>query len=500
MITDVSKSSKEQLFDLVMGSNPEANPIVPFNKIDFTDPIFMDAETGIAQAEIYAIPNSGLRGSVEIIYGKLNLADFLIIEDTPTVYLQKDATKADMVVAFNQLYGSALTLEDYAAIGGFPGTITDVGETVSLIAKDTSLAYYGSIDIVVKLLTYPLGNFISNTDLGNFTLAGVHYNQTITFTNPGTKNFDDELTLSATASSGLAVSYESMTPAVCSVDEEGIVGFNKAGTCTIKATQEGNETFYPASPVSQDFTVNAVVPGQPTITGLTGGADAVTVEFAAPIYIGGSDIIDYRVSVNPGSHVVDGNASPIVVGGLVRNTSYTATVQARNVAGYGEGIDSDPFTTTNDVYLDSDITTPNLTGLSYGVSGTPSGTVGLQYTYALDLTSAYQTLQALTQGTVLTQTQGADIVTAVQYADLDGAFRSLWKSTTATTGNSLLWNLQGATVVYNGLNNITSKPTNPQFKYVMELQLRNDVTAPIGRIYLHYNIPIDPTNVINPNE
>ncbi|MGA2736652.1 MAG: SBBP repeat-containing protein [Bryobacteraceae bacterium] len=61
-------------------------------------------------------------------------------------------------------------------------------------------------------------------------------------------------TVSATASSGLAVSFASTTPGVCSVSV-ATVTVAALGTCTIQATQAGNTTYAPATPVSQSFQV-----------------------------------------------------------------------------------------------------------------------------------------------------------------------------------------------------------------------------------------------------
>jgi len=348
MPTDISKSSKEQLYDLVMENNPGKQQEAPFNKIGFDAPSFIDAEHGLAQITMFAIPDSGLNGSVVLDYGKLNLQDLLTINDDPTVYLPAGSNKADLVVAFNQLYGTALDVSDYAAIPGIL-PITDEGQTTSLTAKLTSFAYYGSIVVTYKLLTFPLGNFITNTDIGGLTLPIIQREQTITFTNPGTVDFDDELTLTATASSLLPVDYESLTPLVCSVDGSGEINFIKAGMCTIKATQEGNEYFYPATPVNQSFSINAVVPNDPTILGVSGGAGKITVAFSAPTFTGGADLMDYRVTVNPGGHVESGSSSPIVVEGLASNTEYVATLQAQNNAGYSAGVDSIPVFTTNEL-------------------------------------------------------------------------------------------------------------------------------------------------------
>jgi hypothetical protein len=61
--------------------------------------------------------------------------------------------------------------------------------------------------------------------------------------------------LSATASSGLMVTFASATPSVCTVSGN-IVTIIAVGTCSITATQAGNATYAAAVPVTQSFTIN----------------------------------------------------------------------------------------------------------------------------------------------------------------------------------------------------------------------------------------------------
>ena len=68
--------------------------------------------------------------------------------------------------------------------------------------------------------------------------------------------------VSATASSGLAVSFAATTPAVCTVSG-ATVTLVSGGTCTIQATQAGNGNYAAATPVSQSFQVTQ---GSQTIT------------------------------------------------------------------------------------------------------------------------------------------------------------------------------------------------------------------------------------------
>ncbi|HTP52881.1 MAG TPA: hypothetical protein VMK42_19485 [Anaeromyxobacteraceae bacterium] len=79
--------------------------------------------------------------------------------------------------------------------------------------------------------------------------------QTITFaTAPSPPANQASATVSATASSGLPVSYRSTTPSVCLVDSDsGLVTATTSGSCTIAANQSGNSTYAPAPQVTQDI-------------------------------------------------------------------------------------------------------------------------------------------------------------------------------------------------------------------------------------------------------
>lgn len=79
--------------------------------------------------------------------------------------------------------------------------------------------------------------------------------QTITFATLGDELLDGPpITLTAASTSGLTVSFTSATPGSCTVS--GTIATLKAGGyCTIQATQAGNATYAPATPVSQTFLV-----------------------------------------------------------------------------------------------------------------------------------------------------------------------------------------------------------------------------------------------------
>ena len=78
--------------------------------------------------------------------------------------------------------------------------------------------------------------------------------QSISFGAPGTQTAGTSLSLVASATSGLAVSFSSATSAVCTVSGSTLTLSVAGGTCSITASQAGNGAFAAASPVSQSFT------------------------------------------------------------------------------------------------------------------------------------------------------------------------------------------------------------------------------------------------------
>ncbi len=82
-----------------------------------------------------------------------------------------------------------------------------------------------------------------------------------------------DVTLEATDTSGLAVSYTSTTPAVCSVSGE-TASLLAVGTCTITADQDGDAEWLAATTVSQTFQVLAAPKKEQTIA-FTAIADRV---------------------------------------------------------------------------------------------------------------------------------------------------------------------------------------------------------------------------------
>jgi hypothetical protein len=98
------------------------------------------------------------------------------------------------------------------------------------------------------------------------TGTGQPKSQTITFGPLGNLTFPaPPFTLSATATSGLSVTFSTTTPAVCTVSG-ATVRIIGVGLCAITASQAGNTTYSAAPPVIQGFTVTGPGPQAPSIS------------------------------------------------------------------------------------------------------------------------------------------------------------------------------------------------------------------------------------------
>ncbi|MCU1458201.1 MAG: hypothetical protein JWL73_2293 [Actinomycetia bacterium] len=129
------------------------------------------------------------------------------------------------------------------------------------IATFSTAGLSGGTHPITAVYAGDAGNTGSTSDVVSQVVGGA--SQSITFGVLGNKSYGDTpFTVSATASSGLPVSFGSNTAPVCTV-AGSTVTIVSVGQCTIEASQAGDASFGPAAPVDQSFTV---VPASQTIT------------------------------------------------------------------------------------------------------------------------------------------------------------------------------------------------------------------------------------------
>ncbi len=167
---------------------------------------------------------------------------------------------------------------------GTGGTVSPGGLYVSgtnaTITATPSAGYYfvnftGSTTSTSNPLILPMNAPQSIT--ANFAAQGP---QTITFNPLSNQVFGAaQFTVGATASSGLSVSFASLTTSVCTVSG-ATVTLVSTGFCTIQATQAGNTDYSPAAPVNQSFEVTFQGLGTTSlVVGSAGGSSSVVLTY-----------------------------------------------------------------------------------------------------------------------------------------------------------------------------------------------------------------------------
>ncbi len=145
------------------------------------------------------------------------------------------------------------------------GNLSTLSEPVTLTSTpagiNATITAANGVTTINNLVLNSPGNYtltassfgIHSTTSQSFTIGKV--SQTITFPAISSQTYGGApFTISATASSGLAVSFNSTTPAVCSV-VNATVTILAAGTCTVTVSPSGDANNSAAAPVTQNVTI-----------------------------------------------------------------------------------------------------------------------------------------------------------------------------------------------------------------------------------------------------
>jgi RHS repeat-associated protein len=247
-------------------------------------------------------PGLTLDGITGLVSGTPNTAGTYLGSLTATNGTPPDATQsfnvtissgATQTITFPAIANVTLGVAPFTisatASSGLPVTFTSTTTTICTVSGNTvTVVAAGTCTIQASQpgnSTYAAAPNVSRS----FTVA--KQSQTITF---GTL-FDRQLgsgtfTVSATASSGLAVTFSSLTTPVCTVSGTTVTMVT-TGTCTIRAAQAGNANYAAAANVDQGFIVRASGTNQPpTIAFVTPASGNTYVAPAVvPLYVTASD-------------------------------------------------------------------------------------------------------------------------------------------------------------------------------------------------------------------
>ncbi len=283
-----------------------------------------------------------------------------------------------------------------------PDDVTFVGTgTFATSAVGTGIAVTSTSTIIGDIANYTL---LQPTGLTANITAAALVPQTITF-NPladveyGSGTFN----LTATASSGLTVSYASSNTSVATI-LGNVVTVVGVGSTTITATQAGDAIYDAATPVDQNLNVNPkaltvtatadnkVYDGtyNATITGtLNGvvGADVVTFNG-----IGGFDTLDVGTGINVNSISTLGGAQASNYT-LTQPTGLTANITPKaltvlGAVGVNKVYDGTTAATINGASLDGVIGTDDVTAVGTGTFASKNVGSGIAITATISLTGA----------------------------------------------------------------------------------------------------------------
>ncbi len=208
-----------------------------------------------------------------------------------------------------------------------PGTCSIVSGTLSCSLGSLSAGVIASVHLASPTTANSCGAY-PNTALATATnMSTAQVSATITVTCTQSINFGTlsnqvygtlPFTIGATATSNLAVSFNSQTTSVCTVSGNTVT-LVAGGLCTIQATQSGNTYYLAAPPISQGFTV------APTSQSIAFNGLSNEVYGTAPFTVVANATSGLAVSFNSSTTLsvctVSGNTVTIVSGG-------TCTVQA----------------------------------------------------------------------------------------------------------------------------------------------------------------------------
>ena len=221
---------------------------------------------------VVATDSAGNTGSSQVTF---NMAEPSVNIDSPSA----DATLAGVVPIGGWALESAASAGPYAiaSVAVLVDSIQVGTATYGSPRSDVCSVYPGRIgcpnvgwsynldvssltaDIhTLKILATDTAGNPGSSQLAFFSIAQTSANpQTIAFAPLGNvASGAAPFTLTATASSGLAVAFTSSTPAVCTVSGS-TVAILGAGTCSIVASQTGNAIYAAAPSVLRSFTVGA---------------------------------------------------------------------------------------------------------------------------------------------------------------------------------------------------------------------------------------------------
>jgi ribosomal protein S11 len=219
--------------------------------------------------------------------------------------------------------GAPLTQTAAMIPSGFGGTVTytiSPGLPNGLTFNNATGAIFGTptAALTTTAFTIRAAGSVSGTGTATVNLTIGVASQTISFGPAPTPTFASGggFQVFASATSGLPVTYSSLTPAICDAHGSNILMLG-AGTCTIAADQPGNSNYTAASQATQSITIAKAQPQPLTLSASS-----------ASITVGGTSTLNAAGGIPGGSVTYNVTGACSAVGSLVTGGPGTGTCTA----------------------------------------------------------------------------------------------------------------------------------------------------------------------------
>jgi hypothetical protein len=263
-------------------------------------------------------------------------------------------------------------------VGSVAGTVSNVKYSDSAVTPTNAGTYAITADFLPNDTTNY--NSLTGASAGSFVITQA--SQTIDFSALFDKTLGDpDFNVFATASSGLTVSFSSLTTGICTLVST-LVHLVSVGECTIRASQLGNVNYLAAPDVDRSFFVNAVTNPVPTTTSLspsskTAGEGDFTLTVHGTGFISSSSIL-WNGASRATTYVSSGTATAAILASDIATASSSILVAVQNPPPGGSTSNPQVFTVaaapTNPVPVIASISpntvTEGSTGFTLIITGT----------------------------------------------------------------------------------------------------------------------------------
>lgn len=358
---------------------------------------------------------SGATGKHSVSGVNVTLANYLEFADAPTV-TENDVTFLASETQIGSTYTKTVDIRYSDIFDQLTVTHTNTKFTVTPGTIGNGCGDHGTATISIQYHATVEGteeDVITITDNRSTLTIRVsattqRNNQTITFNPASSISTTDNVTLSASATSTLPVSFELVSGEdYATVNSTGVISvLQGGGSIVVRAIQSGNDLYNAATPVVKTININKVTP---TITTLPTAADVTLPATLASAAIDGASAVvkDYKGNPVAGSFAWTDATTTLVAG----TNTYSAIFTPENTAFY--------TTTTCDLSvtaskLSQTIDWSLVEGSSYhyfqSVALDATATSGLSITY----TSSDEPVAQIAAGAVQFIAPGEVILTASQ--------------------------------------------------------------------------------------